>query len=258
MRLLVLSDLHLELWREHAPHIDVVLSRPDVVVLAGDIDKGGRAVMWAAATFPGLPVIYVAGNHEYYGSTLEDTENEIREACLQHMNVHYLNCDEIVINNVRFLGATLWTDFKLFGDDTRFSAMIDSRAAMNDYKRIRRKSDYRKIHPSDTAHLHAQHRSWLNKKLSEPFGGPTVVVSHMAPSMQSVAPEYEADPVSAAYASRLDALVDKCALWVHGHMHARFDYPIGKGRVICNPLGYPKKDGAAENPDFDPHFIVEI
>lgn len=258
MRLLVLSDLHLELWREHAPRIDPSISQPNVVILAGDINKGGKAVEWAAETFPGLPIIYVAGNHESYGTTIEDAESDIRQATLQHMNVHFLNCDEIVIDNVRFLGATLWTDFKLFGDDTRFSAMIDARAAMNDYKRIRRKLDYRKLHPSDTAHLHAKHRSWLNRKLAEPFAGRTVVITHMSPSIRSVAPEYADDLVSAAYASRLDELVDRSNLWVHGHMHTHFDYRIGNGRVVCNPCGYPQKNGATENAAFDPNFIVEI
>ncbi|HUS12643.1 MAG TPA: metallophosphoesterase [Pyrinomonadaceae bacterium] len=77
------------------------MSRPDVVILAGDIDTGGHAVGWAAKTFAGLPVLYVAGNHEAYGMTLEDAEAEIKQATLQHMNVHFLNCDEIVIDNVR-------------------------------------------------------------------------------------------------------------------------------------------------------------
>jgi predicted phosphodiesterase len=258
MRCLVLSDLHLDLWRDNALEIDLSISKPDTVILAGDIHAGVKAVQWASETFPGLPVVYVAGNHEPYGHVLQDIELEIREACEQHPNIHFLNCDEIIFSGVRFLGATLWTDFKLFGDDKRWSAMVDARAALNDYQRIRRKSDYRKLHPSDTADLHAQHKAWLNRKLAERFEGATVVITHTAPSMLSVAPEYENDTVSAAFASRLDHLVETCDLWVHGHTHTSFDYHIGPGRVVCNPRGYRMSDGSAENADFDPDFIVEI
>jgi predicted phosphodiesterase len=259
MRCLVLSDLHRELWRENAPPIEPSVSRPDAVVLAGDIDKGGRAVAWAAEKFAGIPVLYVAGNHEAYGMTLEDAELEIKQATLQHMNVHFLNCDEIMIGNVRFLGCTLWTDFCLFGKSKRWGAMIDAREAMNDYKRIRRKSDYRKLHPSDTSRLHAQHRAWLRHRLEQPTTArATVVITHMAPSMRSVAEEYANDPVSAAFASNLDGLVEMCDLYVHGHMHNHFDYRIGRGRVVCNPCGYPQNDGTYENVDFDPNLIIEV
>src|SRR5690349_12814481 len=116
MRLLVLSDLHLELWREHAPRIDPAGSKADLVVLAGDIDRGGRAVTWAAKTFPALPILYVHGNHEAYGSTLKSAQRDTRQACMEHLNVHFLQCDEYVIEDVRFLGCTLWTDFNLFAE----------------------------------------------------------------------------------------------------------------------------------------------
>jgi predicted phosphodiesterase len=259
MRCLVLSDLHREIWRENAPPIHPLINRPDVVILAGDIDKGSRAVAWAAETFEDLPVLYVAGNHEAYGMTLEDAEAEIKQATLQHMNVHFLNCDELVIGDVRFLGCTLWTNFCLFGDRKRWSAMIDAREAMNDYQRIRRRSDYRKLHPSDTARLHAQHKTWLRHRLQQPTTArATVVITHMAPSMLSVAAEYADDPVSAAFASNLDDLVEMCDLYVHGHMHKCFDYRIGRARVICNPCGYPLKDGSAENADFNPNLIIEV
>lgn len=259
MRCLVLSDLHRELWRKKPLRINSLLSQPDIVILAGDIDTGGRAVEWAAKTFTGLPVLYVAGNHEAYGMTLEDAEAEIKQETLQHMNVHFLNCDEIVIDNVRFLGCTLWTDFCLFGENKRWGAMIDAREAMSDYQRIRRKTDFRKLHPADTARLHAQHKAWLRNRLEQPtIARATVVISHMAPSMLSVAEEYAGDPVSAAFASNLDDLVEMCDLYVHGHMHKSFDYRIGRGRVICNPCGYPLEDGVAENADFDPTLIIEV
>lgn len=259
MRILVLSDLHLELWREYAPRIAPSVSRPDVVVLAGDIDLGARAVEWATQTFPGLPVLYVHGNHEAYGKNLEDVQEEITQACQESKHVHFLDRGEFRLGNVRFLGASLWTDFKLFGDDTRPAAMYEAEAVMADYKRIRlAKHRYRKLRATDTAQLHAAHRLWLREKLAEPHNGKTVVVTHMAPSAKSLADRFASDLVSAAYASRLENLAEMADVWIHGHMHDSFDYRIGKCRVVCNPCGYMKHGGQGENPAFDPNFIVEL
>lgn len=244
MRLLILSDLHLEVWREHAPTIRVSESRPDAVILAGDIHTGALAVPWAAATFPGLPVLYVHGNHEGYGQNLDDAQNAIAATCAATGHVHFLNCSEHRIGNVRFLGAPLWTDFRLFGDKHRPEAMALCAAGMNDYRRIRLASqNYRKLRPSDTARWHQAQPSWLEQQLALPFEGRTVVITHMAPSFLSVPEEFSGDPVSAAYASRLDDLVAQADLWVHGHMHTSSDYFIGKCRVVCNPCGYMKRSG---------------
>lgn len=259
MRLLVLSDLHLEVWRDFAPKFDTEISRPDVVVLAGDIHTKARAPAWAAQTFPDATVLYVSGNHEFYGEALDKLDDAIRVECEKYPNVHYLNCDEYVLKGVRFLGATLWTDFLLFGSDIKPYIMVDVGNAMNDYQRIRVASaGYRKLMPPDTAQLHASQKAWLEGKLSEPFIGPTVVITHMAPSRRSVAPEYASDPVSGAFASNLDALVRSATLWIHGHTHTSFDYPVGECRVVANPLGYMMRGGHAENDDFDPNFIVEL
>ncbi len=259
MRLLILSDLHHELWREAAPRIDPALSRPDAVILAGDINTGAKAVEWAARTFAGLPVLYVHGNHEGYGHNLDEVQQQIQAACLAAGNVHFLNCGEHIIGGVRFLGATMWTDFRLFGDDERQAAMREAEARMTDYKRIRlANKGYRKLRAADTAQFHALHRSWLRKKLAEPFSGKTVVVTHMAPSMLSVADAYSEGQISAAYASRLDELAQQADLWVHGHMHDSFDYQLGQCRVVCNPCGYMTRGGGIENERFDPNFIVDV
>lgn len=259
MRLLILSDLHHELWRQFAPVVDPTVSRPDVVILAGDIDTGARAVTWAAEIFTGLPVLYVHGNHEGYGHNLEDVQLDIAAACEATTNVHFLNCGEFRLGPVRFLGATLWTDFKLFGDEDRQAAMRNAEAAMFDYQRIRlASSGHRKLRTGDTAQFHAEQSRWLQGKLEEPFTGKTVVITHMAPSMLSVSDRYATDRISAAYASRLDHLAAKADLWVHGHTHDSFDYRIGTCRVVCNPCGYMTRGGVAENRRFDPNFIVEL
>jgi predicted phosphodiesterase len=259
MRLLILSDLHHELWRNYAPRIDPSVSQPDVVILAGDINTGANAVAWAALIFAGIPVLYVHGNHEAYGKNLEDTQKDIAAAAALTDNVHFLNCGEYRIGKVRFLGATLWTDFRLFGDDDRQAAMRAAEAVMVDYKRIRLASKgYRKLRAADTAQFHTMHQSWLTQKLADPFNGKTVVITHMAPSMESVSEQYASDLTSGAFSSRLDNLVSQADIWVHGHMHDSFDYQIGKCRVVCNPCGYMTRGGGVENDRFDPNFVVNL
>lgn len=272
MRILILSDLHLELWREapkqakeliSAAQPDVDVSRPDVVVLAGDIDVGDRAVAWADRTFPNLPVIYVQGNHEAYGQKLDTLKAQLAEACSATGHIHFLDKGELVIGNVRFLGATLWTDFQLLSPDSIQEAMQAAAIGINDYRKIRlAKAGYRKIKPLDVAQWHWEDRIWLQDRLAEPFSGSTVVVTHMGPTLQSIPDRYKGHVLSAAFASNLDALVSRSDLWVHGHIHDSMDYLVGKARVICNPLGYPERgsDGRwfRENPLYDPHLVVEL
>ena len=252
MRLLILSDLHHELWRDQAPSIDPAVSRPDVVILAGDINSDAHAVHWAAHTFAGLPVIYVHGNHEAYGRNLEHMQEHVATACALHPNVHFLNCNELVIGTVRFLGATLC-------DGSRQSSMRTVEAGMNDYKRIRLASaGYRKLRTGDTARLHALHKSWLRQQLDVPFDGTTVVVTHMAPSLRSVHDDDASDELSTAYASQMEDVVENANLWVHGHLHRSLDYRIGQCRVVANPCGYPQRNGNRENIHFAPNWIVEV
>lgn len=259
MRLLVLSDLHLEVWGKYSSRIETDISKPDVVISAGDIHTKSRAPAWAAEMFPSLPVLYIAGNHEFYGESIEKVKEAIIENCKRYPNVHYLDCSEFVESGIRFLGATLWTDFSLFGGDRKSAAMVEAKAVMNDYRRIRVANDgYRKLHPKDTLQLHGRHKAWLELKLSEPFVGRTVVITHMAPSMRSMSPEYTADLISSAYAASLDGLVRMADVWIHGHTHDSFDYQVESCRVVCNPRGYMSLDKVPENQNFNPHLIVEV
>ena len=247
MRALVLSDLHLEFWKGE---LEIMCHRgaqlqPDVVILAGDIHNSAKAVKWAASTFAGIQVLYVMGNHEAYGGSIEYTEEEISL--------------EFVFQNVRFLGCTLWTDFKLFGEEKRQEAMRESALYVNDYNAIRLKAKgYRKISTSDTAEVHSKHKSFLRAKLDEPFDGKTVVITHMCPSFRSTHDRFKQSLASAAFSSNLDELVAKSDYWVHGHTHDSYDYMIENCRVICNPCGYPMRTGAPENKDFNPNLIIDI
>ena len=259
MRILPLSDLHLEFWNKDHPKFDLTVSQPDTVILAGDIHTGHKAAGWAAETFKEIPVLYVHGNHEAYGKHLEEVQKNIVEACQATKNVHFLDCGEFKLGNVRFLGATMWTDYCLFGDDKRSLSIRDAEETMNDYRRIRLSTaGYRRLRASDTMKFHALHKKWLNEKLAEPFDGKTVIVSHMAPSIKSVSSQYVDNLVSAAYASNLDDVAAKADLWIHGHMHESFDYTIDQCRVVCNPCGYKTLGFTPENDNFNPNLIIEI
>lgn len=271
MRLLVLSDLHREIWLpagkvrnagwiDPFPKIDPAISQPDAVILAGDIDEGLRAVAWADETFRGLPVIYVSGNHEGYGQNLDTVRHELASACEATGHIYYLDQRELVLSGVRFLGATLWTDFRLHGREQAEHRKGVVAKMVNDYQRIKVGRSSRLLQPNDTQRWNAEQVDWLEARIAEPFDGPTVVVTHMAPSELSISKNFKIDPLSAAYASHLDRLVKNVDLWVHGHTHNSQDYRIGRGRVLCNPLGYPGSFQRSRqgNPAFNPNLVVEI
>lgn len=259
MRLLVLSDLHVEVWGDRLPLIDPVRRQPDAVILAGDIHTGSRAIQWATRIFPGLPVLYVMGNHEGYHERLDRVREDLRAACSASGHVHLLDCGELVLGSTRFLGATLWTDFRLHGGNVRQLAMLDAAAQLNDYRLVRLENfGNRRLRPTDTALWHQKHKRWLATKLSKPFPGKTVVITHMAPSARSVPSHYTSHPLSPAFASRLDSLVEQADLWIHGHLHDSVDYRIGNCRVVSNPCGYPRQGDLPENSSFDPAFIVDL
>lgn len=259
MRLLILSDLHREVWGDTPVGIDLAVSSPDVVILAGDIDNDVACVQWAERTFAGIPTLYVSGNHEGYCHRIDEVERRIEKACATSPTVKYLQQTELVIGDVRFLGCTLWTDFELFGEDRRHESMSASLRGINDYRLIRLSNKGgRTLHPADTAEWHDRHAFWLRERLAMPFDGRTVVITHMAPSFNSVASRYRDDILSCAFASCLEDLVSQADLWVHGHMHDSFDYSVGRCRVVCNPRGYPGRTKQAENARFDPNFVVQI
>jgi predicted phosphodiesterase len=272
MKVLILSDLHLEF----APFDPVPDLGFDVVILAGDIHSPAkRAVQWAANSFRGKPVIYVAGNHEYFDGRLDTTLAEARREA-EGRNVHLLDGDELVIDGVRFLGATLWTDFALAIQTPKGPVSDVGRAMkmatnlLNDYALIRtvdesaepdtwRAKHGRKLQAADTLRIHQAQRGWLHDKLAEAFAGPTVVVTHHAPHRGSLATSYADDWASGAFVNELpDAFFDVPVLWVHGHTHQQFDYRVRSCRVMSNPRGYVNWSGRIENKVFDPHLVIDV
>lgn len=250
MKIRVLSDLHLEFCDWTPPAVDA-----DVVVLAGDIHVGVRGLEWAREQFPTTPVIYVVGNHEFYGGQMDRVLAALREAA-DRLGVYLLDADDLVLGGARFLGATLWTDFALYGTGSRLSqAMDDARDGMTDFRLIRR-SNVQSFLPEHAREIHLAQVRWLEGRLTETFDGPTVVVTHYLPHKRSIHPKYEGDRLNPAFASDLARLVrPPVKLWIHGHTHESFDYVINGTQVVCNPRGYlPMEPNLA----FDPRAVVEV
>jgi hypothetical protein len=274
MKLLVLSDLHLE-FSDFVPPDDVDF---DVAVLAGDIIcPGSKVAAWTRrALRRAQAVLLVNGNHEYYDTTLQDELVRIRKtaAGARQPPLHLLDCRELIFGGVRFLGCTLWTDFEL-RIDTDSGPQRDAargikaaRRCMADYRAIDVRDRppsggaavWRKLRPEDTLRLHLAHRAWLQQALAQPFDGPTVVITHHGPHRGSLAPRFAADWVSTAFISELPAhFFEVPVVWIHGHTHTSFDYRAGACRVLCNPRGYQSAGRPLpENEAFNPRLVVQV
>ncbi len=253
MKIQILSDLHLGFAALALPRIDA-----DLLVLAGDISRPREAIAWAAAL--DVPVLYVPGNHEYYGSDLQTTLAELRRLSAGTC-VDVLQGGEEHMAGVRFLGTTLWTDYRLFAAPSlNDAAKREALHFMRDFQRIRIAPDSRRLFsPADAIELFYRESAWLAQAIAHPFDGPTVVVTHHAPSRKSIHPRFDGALLNAAFVSNAEYLLDagRVDLWVHGHTHDSFDYQLGRTRVVCNPRGYVQ-GGVAENPRFDIGFTIDI
>ena len=254
MKIQVVSDLHIEFGPITLPPIE-----RDLLILAGDINIGTRALKFIKKQLQISPVLYVLGNHEFYHRNFQQVHknwNSIKEEGL-----YFLERDQAILpefHNIRFLGATLWTDFGKSNPKYMKKAQYD----MSDFQII--EFQERQLLPRDTIEEFNRTISWLESKMKDPTWDPnthkarkTIVVTHHMPSFQSVAPQYYGDPLNYAFASSLDALIQKYIpdIWIHGHTHASFDYQLGHTRVLCNPRGYCTFQ---PNFAFDPNFVVEI
>lgn len=253
MKLHILSDLHLSVSAFMPPCTDA-----DLIILAGDIARPAQAVDWARAL--GKPALYIPGNHEFYGSSPQATLDTLRELSIGS-EVRILSDEQIVIDGVRFLGSTLWTDFALYGTaDGLRDAQEQGAAMLRDFSRIRLDPPADGLfQPEHSLALHARSRAWLGERLAESFAGPTVVITHHAPSPRSVHPRFAGSPINPCFVSDLETLMDgrQARLWIHGHTHNSFDYQVRGTRVLCNPRGYCP-GSLSENPGFDPALVIDL
>jgi Calcineurin-like phosphoesterase len=285
MLIQLLSDLHLEVDPTFAPS---PAPNADVLVLAGDIGGQGRGdgkgsklgrddpygllrFSPALANWP-TPVLYVPGNHEYDGADVDATRIALMAECTR-LGITWLDREVVVMNNVssgdneavRFVGATLWTDFEVLsqwpdhmpGAMTRNMKMreVCFRAATYHLKAAATTRFGAPFDANAVADLSREHQLWLRANLATPFDGKTVAITHFAPSLKSADPRFGITPGTAGFCSHLDDLVAHADVWMHGHLHCRSDYLLNGCRVISNPLGYAKK---GEQVGFDGERVIEV
>lgn len=257
MKIALYSDLHREIFAD-----DLVLSPADVdvVILAGDIDSHTHGLMWAAQelrAWPGTPeVVYVAGNHEYYGAHL-GLLAELRKPAWREQGVHFLERETLYLDGVRILGCTLWSGFDLHGAEAMRAAMNAAQKSIADYCVIGAHGG-RWLTPTNTQALHRKAVQWLDVELSRPFSGRTIVVTHFAPHRACVAPQHAGSDLSPYFVSDLSWLMEKhrIAVWCHGHTHTNNDFQAENGcRVISNQRGYPRE---VDRSGFRSNLVIEI
>jgi len=260
MNIQLLSDLHLETHPhfvpEHAPDADALILAGDIgsyqegsmLVTQGDNDFGLArfSPRTDLAAWP-VPVFFVPGNHEYDGMDFEEAHARLQESCVR-LQITWLHRRVIEMKGVRLIGCTLWSDFE---------ALVPAQGPLTQQLKAREKAEraadfyLRKTgttldgQPFLSAAVRAQaqaDQAWLTQALSEPFAGPTVVITHFAPSLKSADPRYGLTPGTAGFCNALDHLLPKANVWMHGHLHCAHDYVHEGCRVVANPLGYARKN----------------
>lgn len=248
MKLQIVSDLHIDSYaRQSHPIGHIPKTDADIVLVAGDTANSDSGMPWLQeqAHRLAVPVITVAGNHEYFGENILDFDHKLATwdnfDPKTKIGVRVLQCQHMDIGDVRLLGCTLWTDYQY---QANTDTMEVAKRFMRDYNRI-----YAGDHmfsPELSMEIHAKHRAWLQQALitAEQLGKKTIVMSHHSISPLSVSEKYATLPSNAAFVSDLSTwMFEPWApmLWVHGHTHEAFDYRINNTRVIVNPRAYPNE-----------------
>jgi hypothetical protein len=286
MKIKLVSDLHLEF-----SDINIVNDQNyDVLILGGDIciaqdlhdhpEPANTADQLAIANGTGLGrrqmtaqrfrdffkrcsfqfphVIYIMGNHEFYNGKFYAGINYMREECAKYPNVYMLEQDMKIIDDVVFVGGTLWTNMNKRDPLT----MHAIEGMMNDFRIIRNDArNYAPMSALDVAIRHDKTLAYIEHIVHEHRNKKCVVVGHHSPSFQSAHPMYAHETLmNGGYHSDLSEFImdhPQIVLWTHGHTHHPFDYVIGETRVVCNPRGY-ENDGYSENSGWNPNILLEI
>ncbi|MCH7880844.1 MAG: metallophosphoesterase [Proteobacteria bacterium] len=261
MKIQLLSDLHNEFLRngEKSPGHKWAGSIPDtnadIIILAGDIDTGTKGAEWAISESERLAknIIYVLGNHEFYGNEYYSLKQKISKRC-EGTGVYCLDPDVYIQEGVRFIGTTLWTDYKADISMPQDLIMYYVDKALADHKEIKYKSgnSYRRFKPLDALAIHIKELNWIERQLDSLHEGKTVVVTHHGPHPVCQHPVYPVDEMSTAFHSDLSSLIAKndIDVWVYGHTHANLDKVIFDTRIISNQAGCPGENISNFNASF--------
>ena len=259
MKLIVISDLHLDINRE----IPFYLEQQDIfTIVCGDISEDtSEAAEWIKNNVNNG--VFVEGNHIGYKN------KESLQSILEYFSarfpldykVSHLNNSYKTVDDVVFVGSILWTDFDLYGKQNRDVAIRTATKEIKDFNCTYFNSNHdnkRFFSPDNAIDLFHESVNYI-KNICEKFHDKKiVVVTHHAPSIKSIPSDYKNDICSTAFASNLDDFIlahPNIKLWCHGHIHRAFDYYIGNCRVVCNPRGYMDDN---EETGFNKYKIIEI
>ncbi len=224
MKLRIASDLHVEFHGDRGEtligEILAGLTEADVLVLAGDVADAAHIEVALRALARGpAEVVYVAGNHEFYGSDRQAVTRKLAAVAADCPKLHWLDHQSVTIQGRRFLGTPLW--FRRAPDAPQW--------AMNDFTAIR----------SFSAWVYEENRR-AEAFLREELRAGDVVVTHHLPHSGSTPPQFAKSALNAFFVCDQGNLIRarRPALWVHGHTHTVCDYRLGSTRVLCNPFGY--------------------
>jgi len=259
MKIYLISDLHVEFHGD----FPMPKSPVDVIALAGDIDVG-IGMLDVAQQYSQrckAPVVVVAGNHEYYGADMLTLLPALRQRAAELTDVHFLEKDSVVINGVRFLGCTLWSNFAFNGALRTADAKAAAQLYIADFRLIR--YGKRPFTPDDACTEFEASYRWLDDELAKPFSGNTVVVTHFLPHAAGVHPMHRrsagGDHLTPYFTVDCDRLMRKhnIASWLYGHTHNSVDVTQESGtRIVSNQRGYPNE--AWTYTCHDPQKVIEI
>lgn len=282
MKIKLVSDLHLEFSDiniKNDENCDVLILGGDIMIAVDLHDFPEQNVRTAAmlemlssrqekaqrfrdflkrCSFQFPNVIYIAGNHEFYHGKWTQSLTTLSNECAKFPNVYFLEAGCKKIDDVTFIGGTLWTDMNK-GDPLTLHAVRDM---MNDFRVIKKDLEgYTNLKPADTVVRHRHMLGYIKQIVAEKPNEKFVVVGHHAPSKLSTHEQYANEHImNGAYSSDLsDFIMDRpqIKLWTHGHTHHPFDYVLGETRIVCNPRGY-ESDGYSEDSGWDPNMVIEI
>lgn len=254
----LLSDLHLE-----GSNIEINNPGWDCLVIAGDLssDLDNIDHFFYYCAPKDIPIIYVLGNHEFEGKRLDLATNKIRDLLKPYENVHLLDNESIVINGVKFIGTTLWSNFESAGMHMKKEEMNWAKFHVVDFSSIFDKNDkgkYVPINPEKMIELNKKAYQFLEFELKKnEFNGPKIVVSHFAPHKNSIHSSYE-NKMSSYWVNHLEELLGFSDYWFHGHTHNSFDYTVEGTRVVCNPRGFSRIFNMAQNQNFNKELILSL
>lgn len=247
MRIQILSDLHIEF---KSYRIEVARDT-EVLVIAGDFAVANsldRLETFAESIKK--PIVFVAGNHDYYGGVLDAVNKKLERIDNILDNFDFLNNRCVRIGDVKFIGSTLWSNFDLAPNPIEFACLVGPRVI--DFQIIGR-SLTSKFSPHDCMKLNEESRLFLRGEINAPYDGKKVVVTHFLPSPKSIHPKYEHDVLNPYFACNCENLMGpNVPLWIHGHTHESIDYVCKGTHVITNPRGY-----FGENRRFDGKLMVD-